>query len=663
MPKTFACRHADEGRLKDSTGGRENARAKTRALALAGVLVWPLLLVCAAASKNEADPPCRSANAARLGVLARPASDGASTRVGQRRLAALGTSTARAHSVAGEQGGGRQVAQDAGSEKSETRSEPSGVRPTAAARRVAEVIRREALLPPNGPAGRPLPLVSHWNMGSHGKGWTPQYQIELLNAGHPILPWLAWPFGDVDRNEKVRQRFDQYYVPLLTLCRQLKLPICLRGTQWEALLVRREYRQRPEEQCPAVVTPEGKVLPKLSPFGPLDPWRDPARVYVDTPGMKRLQQLYPDPPLVIFLSNNEAPDLRWHQVEQLSKRYLQRYGRGRSDQFKREVVARGWMERYPVLFEAMRAALVSEAWRRNVRFVGYGAFGPSHFGRWPQWKQYSLITDHWTSPDWYFWDGGSPSYYTHNWCPNRDHWVWSTQVQSMNWIFQLEEAWRVNPNFWWEISVWDGNGGGWTPDMGYRPELVSKSKACQYMKDGQTYTSERFLGWVQFGLWLLRPRVLREFRGSTTPLEPWRPFFEKFLLAVDRVHRNPTLQEFWRRGRLVHNFAHRHPYQSAIPEKYRSIHRWFLLDTNLDPPRPWTLTTNLPVFSLALELGRAGSRRWLLYAHSPLQDRHDVAIQLPGFGWVKADVPRAGTFLVVDEARRSVQTLHLPDSR
>ena len=40
--------------------------------------------------------------------------------------------------------------------------------PTDAARRAAEQIRRKALLPPN--AGRPLPLVSHWNMGSQGRG-------------------------------------------------------------------------------------------------------------------------------------------------------------------------------------------------------------------------------------------------------------------------------------------------------------------------------------------------------------------------------------------------------------------------------------------------------------------------------------------------------------
>ena len=520
---------------------------------------------------------------------------------------------------------------------------------------VATEILREALLPPNGPAGRPLPLVSHWNMGSQGRGWTPQYQLELLAGGHHILPWLGWPRRNPDASGKNAKRFGDYYGAIIAYCREHKLPICFRGTQWEAMLVKRQYRELPAERCPTVITPEGKTIAKLSPFGPVDPWRDPAAEYVDTPAMKRLQSAsggYPDPPLVLFVSNNEAPDLRWHQVEQ-SKRYLDKYGQGRPDEFKRQVTGEGWMERYAAMFAAMREALISETWRKNVRFVGYGAFGASHFGRWSAWKDYSLITDEWTSPNWHIWDGGSPSYYTHNWNDNRDHWVFSTQVQSMNWIFQLEEAWKANAGFWWEISTWDGNASNWTAQTECTTEMLKKSKACQYARDGQTYTPDRHLGWVQFGMWLLRPRVVREFRGSTTPFEPWRPFFERLLFAVDRVYADQTLAEFWRHGRLVPNRAHRHPYQEDVPEKYRNVNRWFLLDTNLDPPRPWEHKTNIPVFSLALVRGDRGKRRWLIYTHSPLEDRQDVAISVPGFGRITVDVPRAGAFYLIDEADRA----------
>ncbi len=542
--------------------------------------------------------------------------------------------------------------------------------PTASARRVAAEIRREAVLPPNGPEGRPLPLVSHWNVGTVRGTFGPDHQIGLIQDGHHVLPWINWPSGDPDS-----ENFDQYYGRLLRYFAKLKLPVSLRGTQWNAMLVKRNYREGPESRWAGVIAPDGKRVPKLSPFGAVEPWKDPADEYVKTPAMLRAQQLYPDPPLVILLSNNEPPDLRWAKhgpLEELSRRYLEKYGAGKSDEFKRRVVGEGWNERYRVMFDAMRAALANDTWRRNARFVGYGAFGPSHFGRWEEWKVYSLVCGRWTSPDWHVWDGGSPSYYTHNWNDNRDHWVFSTQVESMNWVFMLDEAWRANPNFWFEMSTWDGNeSGSWMKGVGAeQPEdlvrrssdgltpqqqkqldaaLVKKSKTLQYLRDGQDYPPERAAGWVQFGMWLLRPRVVREFRGHATRLEPVKPYWMETVKAVDRVYANATLTEFWRHGTLVRNDDHRHPYQVDVPEKYDDIRRWYLLDTSLDPPRPWQPQTDIPVFSLALARGETGSRRWLVYAHAPLADRKKVDISIPDYGEVTVDAPRAGAFYLIDE--------------
>ena len=86
--------------------------------------------------------------------------------------------------------------------------------------------------------------------------------------------------------------------------------------------------------------------------------------------MRRAQEIYPDPPLVLWVSNNEPPDLRWSKhgpLEELSKRYLEKFGRDRSDEFKRKVVAEGWIERYKVMFQAMREALANKTWKKNVR--------------------------------------------------------------------------------------------------------------------------------------------------------------------------------------------------------------------------------------------------------------------------------------------------------
>ena len=244
----------------------------------------------------------------------------------------------------------------------------------------------------------------------------------------------------------------------------------------------------------------------------------------------------------------------------------------------------------------------------------------------------------------------------------------------------LEEAWKVNPNFWFEVSTWDGN--ELLPWMnGLRVEKpedlakkssqpltteerarindedLKKAKVLQYMKDGQDYPPERAAGWAQFGIWLLRPRVVRQFYSSSTQLEPVKPYWMEVVRAVDRVYAHETLKEFWRFGELVPNKAHQHPYQTDVPEKYRNIDRWYLLDTSLDPERPWDRHTGIPVFSLALVRGSEGARKWLLYAHSPLKDRNDVQITIPNFKAVTVDVPRAGAFYLVDEKRENSEVV------
>ena len=97
----------------------------------------------------------------------------------------------------------------------------------------APEIRREALLPPNGPKGRPLPLLSHWNGGSFGKGWTAQYQLTLLQQGYRLLPWIPWPDDLKEGGKNSERRFIERYGELLAFCRELRLPICVRGTQWK----------------------------------------------------------------------------------------------------------------------------------------------------------------------------------------------------------------------------------------------------------------------------------------------------------------------------------------------------------------------------------------------------------------------------------------------
>jgi len=252
----------------------------------------------------------------------------------------------------------------------------------------------------------------------------------------------------------------------------------------------------------------------------------------------------------------------------------------------------------------------------------------------------------------FIWDGGSSAYYTHNWSSITDFQVYSPQIEAMNWVFMLKEAERINPDFWFEISIWDGNFWG---DRKYGP---TPNKSSFYNDLHQSYSPARYAGYAQFGLWLLRPRVIREFRHSSDPLADFAPYFSALAEIVDRIYSDETLKHFWRHGELVANNKRLHPYQVGITSELLKEERWFLLDTNLHPPEPWTLDTEIPVYALALvDKDLHGQRRWLVYAHAPIENRRDVLITIPDYGQIKIDVNVAGSFYLIEEQGRVVKLI------
>jgi hypothetical protein len=141
---------------------------------------------------------------------------------------------------------------------------------------VPEEICREAMLPNFGERGRPLPLTAHWNSGEREGGFTPAYQMELISAGHYLLPWFQLP----DPDQKVGY---EYYLPLKRAA-ELNLPISFIGTQWEHLLTDDpSYFNLPPGQNPNVVALDENILKEVCPFGPLEPWRVVGKRWTTSP--------------------------------------------------------------------------------------------------------------------------------------------------------------------------------------------------------------------------------------------------------------------------------------------------------------------------------------------------------------------------------------------
>ena len=136
------------------------------------------------------------------------------------------------------------------------------------------------------------------------------------------------------------------------------------------------------------------------------------------------------------------------------------------------------------------------------------------------------------------------------------------------------------------------------------------------------------------------------------------PYFKAILADVDRVYTNPVLRQFWRTGELVANRARLHPYQENLPPEYAGVDRWFLLNADVNPkPAVWTPSQPIAVYAAGFGPGGGARRRWLVYAHSPLENRRGVKLAVPEYGLITVDVSRGGDFYLVEEERSTCSPL------
>jgi hypothetical protein len=250
-----------------------------------------------------------------------------------------------------------------------------------AAQSAAAQITQEATAP-NSETNHPLPLMASWQAGTQwnyntvSAGFTPDWQMQMIDAGHHLLPWFDSPDPEMLCQTQTCQNHGSliwlsYYHNAIQSAAANNLPVTFNGTQWEHYLFDDPmYLTLPPDQNPNVVGLDGAVHTtvnqwgitqgKLSPFGPIGPWYDVGKKWGSSLMLQQLQGWYPNPPLVMFLSNNEARKLDWTEVE-TDKRYMDLYGSGRSDDFKRQVVAEGWIARYRQLQRGFRDGLISNS--------------------------------------------------------------------------------------------------------------------------------------------------------------------------------------------------------------------------------------------------------------------------------------------------------------
>ena len=544
----------------------------------------------------------------------------------------------------------------------------------------AEDIAHWATLPANGPEGRPLPLTGSWvsqNM------FGPRRMIELIRQGHHVLPTLGGNPAFMANyayildnkgflNKKLPAYFEQIE-PVLEYCAEHGLPISLGGGNWATGPARLEYDYNrapeknrrtfsPEESVRLMIRKDGEVASgswkMSSPFGPNERWAAYGRWWMDNPAMQRVRELYPDPPMVVFLNNNEAGEIGVKHLDR-SVRFKRQYGEDLSADEKKRILHRAYDEKYEVMLNAAREALKEPAWKKNATFVAYNAWPRSVKGR----------TEERNHPsEWKRFDGAMPEFYLNDWQIYRgktDYSIWSPQTEALRIQSSQAVIFSLAPDYYFASIAWDGG------------QPVTRRSSVNCLATGmygsgavQRWDFARYEGMVQFGLWAMRPRVMREFRWPVHQHHAYdEGTFNAVVRAVDRPWNNETLRKFWRFGELVKSEQFEPP-KTQVAKELRFYSRVQpLLPVDANPPREswpriWELKAGkrqppkLRVLALALKLGKAPERRWLIYAHAPLGAVADAKVTLPDHGKVELpNVAKSGSFFVVDEPTGAVKTL------
>ncbi|MEA1920034.1 MAG: hypothetical protein U9N52_09360, partial [Campylobacterota bacterium] len=255
--------------------------------------------------------------------------------------------------------------------------EPSAVgefQPSLSPEEAAAQITEEALKAKEGK--RALPLIAHWNTGAQSDvaGMSPDYMLSLIDQGHHIL--VSW-------------ELDPYWAPYIPLeyyeasikrAAELGLPLVFVSNAYASALSQDSYFvNKRSKYNPNLINSDADIIEILSPMGSTSYWKDAGQRWIKTELMKQLQEWYPNPPLVVFLSRNEAERLNWNELER-SARYVSRYKTKHDDEAKRKFIGDAWFDRYRALQKGVKASL-SKEWADNTIFVGRNTFPNTSMGK------------------------------------------------------------------------------------------------------------------------------------------------------------------------------------------------------------------------------------------------------------------------------------------
>jgi len=513
-------------------------------------------------------------------------------------------------------------------------------------------VKTESALPTTGGATRPLPLLSHWAIevpqSNPEVGWGANWQHDQIVAGKLFLPWIRLPNPLYWHNGQPSPDWTYQFQEILEYAAANGLPIGIKTYQPEAAFYTSGMPinfvgfAAADNPCAYISGARQNIADAIDPG---TSWYDCGYMFWDNAIADWIQTLHPNPPRVILYNNNEGTKLTSFNIA-TSQRVIDAYPTVASytTQQKIELVFDLYEARFNDMWDGMKARM-SANWASVIEVVNYSPFNAGlgyFYGRYTYapnywgWRTGEQAAEHRRC------DGFSQQWYNNHSSQALSHYdqVNSPQMHATWWPVQLDFIFSENAEFWLELATWYGN----SQDISWSGMNPSG-----------------YQGMCLYGMWMIRPRVLREYQDATAKITgsvsgfSYGTFWDNVVAAIQRIHDNDTLRAFWQDSELLANGVETVPTlfanASALPvdAAFDTTDNWFKLTTSVDPGAYTADTTKVPVWAIARERGDTPNRQWLIYAFATDTDRTGVTVTVPVYGDIVINIPETGGYWVATE--------------
>lgn len=425
----------------------------------------------------------------------------------------------------------------------------------------------------------PLPWAWNWHVGASGNGtgetWPePAWQKQQIEAGKRIVPSIVLNGGNY---EDPWSQWSAYATPGFEVARDYGLPVILRGNNLfydigSVTALRTNVDPYDPDNHPWYVKdtdPPSTSDNLISLYSPLSgEWAERYGYIVATcPIVQNAISIYPTPPLVLFMDNNES-GFEWENQENVGQYDV------REPQFVKDV--RNWYTTNIGNYSGAAADAITNR---------YNALMKTRFNDMEKWLKYKWQiglhrglreqSKHWDAVSYYLPYGGAGMNIFNGDAYN----MWDDYASEPNFNLSVGfRSWAVHGgqggktgesyfNNWYDeystgTRVWETSSNqAWTRRVhSYTYAINPPASYCLTWQGGQylaqtnrtpPYVDKHWRSYVTMTAWLHRSNLVGHYRGSGDPNGNWSEPYYFEVADVCAEAAKPTLIDFWRYGELA----------------------------------------------------------------------------------------------------------------